>query len=390
VSAAAPLPLSEPRAAVENRLLALTGLRIFAALAVCASHIGAPHGSPRWLALGFQSGYFGVTLFFVLSGFVLAINYADQLARLRPRRLWSYAVARIARVYPLYFAVLAYLAIKGHVETGHVSRAWPWHVASLQAWLPDVLDAFTYGPSWSISVEAFLYLAFPFLIVALRPLAGVRGLLAAVLVTMAVLLVLAWWFEHSGRGALPVTDPGSAHRWLYRTPLTRLGDFLLGILAARLYAALRGRPRAGRAGAALALAGVAAILFFTTQSWMFYSSYSWDVAYAVPSTCLILGLALSPRAPLSRLLSLPAIVFLGEASYAFYLIHASAISSLGPGIWATRLSPGTFALELCVVGLVIALSIGLHIGLERPARRFLRSFLDRRRPARVRPLGHYG
>jgi peptidoglycan/LPS O-acetylase OafA/YrhL len=162
-------------------------------------------------------------------------------------------------------------------------------------------------------------------------------------------------------------------------PLTRIGDFLLGVLAARLYVALRDRPRVPSAGAALALVGVASIAFFSTQTWMATSAYTWDVGYAVPSAALILGLALAPVAPLSQLLAIPAIVLLGEASYAFYLIHFFVATPLGAGSWALALAPSTIALELMSLALVLAISIGLHVGLERPARGYVRKVLDPRR-----------
>lgn len=305
--AASRLPLSEPRAAVDNHLLALTGLRIFPALAVYFSHFGAPHGSPAWFARGLASGYYGVTVFFVLSGFVLTLNYGDRLIRPTAAALWSYAVARFARIYPLYLAVLAYVAFKAKIDTGSVSPSWPWHLVGLQAWLPDSLNVLGFGPSWSVSVELFLYATFPVLILGLRRLVSARGLIAAALATIIVMLALATWFE-AARGGLSVEDPASAHRWLYLTPVTRLGDFLLGIFAARLYFALRRSPQAERVGAWLALAGAVAIAFLTTQSWMYLSAFSWDVGFAVPALLLIIGLALSPRALLSRFFALPALV----------------------------------------------------------------------------------
>ena len=378
--AAPRLPLSEPRASVDNHLLALTGLRIFPALAVYLSHIGTPHGAPAWLDRALSSGYYGVTVFFVLSGFVLTINYWDRLQRPTRGALWSYAVARFARIYPLYAAVLVYVAFKAKIDTGTVSPSWPWHLAGLQAWLPNSLNVVGFGPGWSISVELFLYATLPLLILGLRPLASVRRLIAAALLTIGVLLAVAAWFDYE-RGGLSIEDTASAHRWLYVTPAARLGDFLLGIFAARLYVQLRASDRAAAVGAALAAASVVVIVFFTTQSWMYLSAYSWDVAYAVPAVLLIIGLALSPRAPLSRICALPAIVFLGEASYALYLIHASIAVGFGASSWTAITSKSSLGLEALSLGLVMATAIGLHIAIERPARVFLRNLLDRKHPS---------
>jgi peptidoglycan/LPS O-acetylase OafA/YrhL len=387
------LPLSEPRAAVDNHLLALTGLRIFPALLVYFSHFGAPAGSPQWLVLALASGYYGVTVFFVLSGFVLTINYWDRLTRPSARNLWSFAVARFARVYPLYLLVIAYMACRLHVLTGQIPPSWPWHLVGLQAWLPNIFDAFAFGPSWSISVEVFLYASLPLLLLGLRRLVTVRQLALAATITAVAMLALAAWFQHSGRAGLPTTDTGSAHHWLYRLPLTRLGDFLLGIFAARLYVSVRGRSHMALIGAIVAAAGVGAMLFLSTTSWMFNSAFAWDVGYALPAVLVILGLALSPGALLSRFFALRGMVLLGEASYAFYLIHSTFAQSFGAGSWTVRVTLGTLCVEAMSLGLVMAMALGLHVGIERPARVILRRLLDRRPPPARAPAAlpvYYG
>jgi peptidoglycan/LPS O-acetylase OafA/YrhL len=78
----------------------------------------------------------------------------------------------------------------------------------------------------------------------------------------------------------------------------------------------------------------------------------------------------------ARLLSLPAIVLLGEASYAFYLIHDPAISWFGAGHWVEDASAWRFVFEAMILGLILALAVGLHVTVELPARRFLRRFLS--------------
>jgi peptidoglycan/LPS O-acetylase OafA/YrhL len=361
-------------------LNALTGLRLFAALAVYFSHLPAPQGAPRWLLTLQQSGYVGVTFFFVLSGFVLTLNYFDGLRT--PQQLWSYAVARIARVYPLYLLVLAWPTI-GLWATGNLpTKDLLLHVLGLQAWNPDLGIAYAFvAPAWSISVELFLYATLPFLVVLVRLVdRRMWTLLGSVALVLAGLLAVAWLFTRTGRADLAWTDPASAHRWLYRTPLMRVGDFLLGILAARVYVALRNRSFGERLGSWLILPATGVSVFLAAQSSLVFSAWSWDAMYALPAVTLILGLALAPRSPMSRFLALRTVVFLGEASFAFYLIHYTVIGLLGAGAWSNGVTLQLVVLEAMHLGLATALAVGLHVGIEKPARVVVKRLLDRSRP----------
>lgn len=101
-----------------EQLQSLTGLRIFAALAVYFSHVGAPAGAPAILSTVMSAGYYGVTFFFVLSSFVLAVNYFGDLRHPSARSLWTFASARIARVHPLYLLVLIYMIARTNLKNG--------------------------------------------------------------------------------------------------------------------------------------------------------------------------------------------------------------------------------------------------------------------------------
>jgi peptidoglycan/LPS O-acetylase OafA/YrhL len=356
----------------DRRLPSITGLRLFAALAVYLSHIGAPHEAPTALATFFASGYAGVTVFFVLSGFVLAYNYFEQVRRPDAATIYNFFVARFARVYPLYLAVLAYVLVRQHA-LGIGTDEWWQHLLALQAWNGDVNVAYAFnGPAWSISVEFFLYACFPLLIPLVAKLDSPRRLLlagAAVALTMAT---LAAWFVTTGHAALPTTDPGSAHRWIYRMPLPRLGDFLLGILAARLFVHVVGRPGVRQTGRWLAPLAGAAIVALMAWPALRSTAWSYDLAYGLPAVLLIFALAAAPAGWLSRGLSIPAVVLLGEASYAFYLVHSPAIAFLGAGQWREAVSGSLVALEVFNLAVILALAVGLHLSLERPARRWLR------------------
>jgi peptidoglycan/LPS O-acetylase OafA/YrhL len=354
--------MQSPKPGVD--LAALTGLRFFLALAVYISHVPPPAGSPEIVATVMASGYYGVTFFFVLSGFVLAYNYWDRLAG--KRDLWDFAVARFARVYPLYIVVLLFVAtrIGGSPEL-------VLHALALQQWHPDLLVAYAYNaPGWSIGVEFFLYATLPFLLLLVALAERRRALVWLAAGVALVMLALATWFIDTGRSDLPWTDPESAHRWLYRTPLTRVGDFLLGVVAARLYIGWR---RGTRPGTLMIYGALIAALVLAMSPEHIFSAYSWDVSYAIPAFVLILGLALVPRNPVARVLAHPKVVLLGEASFALYLIHWWMKNDLGSGAWTVWFGPRTIAQELGILAIVTATAIGIHLYFERPARTLVRT-----------------
>lgn len=368
-------PPAEAKIHSDRRLPALTGLRIFAALAVYFSHVGVPHNAPKVLATFMEAGYAGVTIFFVLSGFVLAVNYFRQMTSLHIVPAYNYFIARIARVYPLYVLLLFYFVVSMHAHGESVTGWWQ-NLLVIQTWSPDIARAYSFdAPSWSVSVEFFLYACFPLLIPLFARLRSVRSILTAAGVVTAAMFALTAWFALSGKGHLSMLDPASAHRWLYRTPLTRLGDFALGILAAQLFTLTRSDPRVERWSRRLAPA--CAVLIVALMCWptLFFTAWSWDFAYAIPGVVLIFALAAAPAGWLAKLLSIGAIVLLGEASYAFYLVHDPAISFFGAGIWTTSVTPTIVLLEALNLGFVLALAVGLHYTIELPARKKLRRLL---------------
>lgn len=368
-------------AAPRNPIHALTGLRLFAALAVYFSHVRTPLGAPEWLVTMQQSGYAGVTFFFVLSGFVLTLNYYGSLTT--RQQLWSYAVARIARVYPLYLVVLAWPTVHVWAAGSLPKTSLALHVLGIHAWHPDDASLQTFvPPAWSISVELFLYATLPLLVIGARLLdRRMLTLIGSVLLVVLALAAITYLFKHVGWADLPPKDPRSAHRWLYRTPLTRIGDFFLGVLAARIYARLKG-TRSGTSLAGWLIVGSVALTFFlASRPALLFSVWSWDLMYAVPATALILGLALAPRHPLSRLLSLRSVVFLGEVSFAFYLVHVGVIQAVGAGTWATGVTRESVVVEAANLALAMVIATGLHLGVEKPARVWVTRVLRGRRSA---------
>ena len=361
-----------------EQLNALTGIRILAAAAVFLSHLGPLATMPEGIRTFMAAGYNGVTLFFILSGFVLTWSWGSRILPIRGSSLWAFFVARFARIYPVYlFALL--IVILPYLTSGTGDRQlMVLHALTLQPWSSHVNRTMSFnGPAWSIGVEVFLYACFPFLILALAKLRhSKRSLLTVAAVAILVTFGLAWWFQVTGRADLPWTDAQSAHRWLYRTPLTRLGDFTLGVIAALLVRGFKA-PRWMPPAAQLVGAGSMVLLMFNPD--MLMSVWSWDAAYMLPAALLIWGLAAGPWTHPARLLGTKPMVIMGQASFAFYLLHwlmlvAWPNLAFNDGAWV-----GVVITQFAVI---MFLAIGVHFYLEEPARKWLIRVLVPKKPAR--------
>lgn len=248
------------------------------------------------------------------------------------------------------------------------------HALTLQPWSSNLERAYAFnGPAWSIGVEVFLYACFPLAIHFLAKVKDARAVLICVgLVVIATSFGLAWWFFATGRGELPWTDSESAHRWLYRTPATRLGDFLLGVVVALLVKSSKPPkwiPKLAQ------FVGAGSVLALMCNPNLLFTVWSWDAAYMFPTALLLWGLAAGPSTVAGRLLGTKPMVLLGQASFAFYLLHALILSSW-PNLAMT--TQGWAAVAVTQFALIAFMAIGVHLCLEEPARRWLVRVLNRK------------
>jgi peptidoglycan/LPS O-acetylase OafA/YrhL len=365
------------------RIEALTGIRWFAALVVFLSHFPL---SGRLHAFCLN-GYMGVTVFFVLSGFILTVTYQESLTQPTASSIYNFAVARLARVYPVYLLVLGYLLLVDRMN-GKSLDSWWLHVLALQPWSGNIVTAYKFnGPAWSIGVEFFLYACFPLIVFGFSPwLTSARASLAFAAVVASMMGLILFYFHLRGLDALPRFDPRSAYRWIYQTPLLRLGDFLLGFASAQLYLSARSARQRGPGRRRLTVAAeitlLAAVVTMMSSARLLDTAGSYDVFYAIPATILLYLVATNPTVGFGWLLSFPLIVALGEASYAFYLIHVPVGHSIGLDGYVNGGTPTALLVYAARIGIVALLAWGIHVSIERPARRWLRRSVSVPTPTR--------
>ncbi|MET9413589.1 acyltransferase [Streptomyces klenkii] len=318
--------MTEATATRPGRLPSLTTLRFVAAFLVFAYHahylgVFSNTSVQEWYNFITKSaGGIGVSFFFVLSGFVLTwgAKPTDTMARFWRRRFF--------KIFPSH-AVVWLVIVAMLVISGTTTKAGP-AVANLflvNAWVPhmDNLVFAVNGVTWSLSAEIAFYLLFPFLIL------GINKIRADQLWYWAVgVAASAWSVPLLSKTFLPDTPmfPGYEQfswpqMWFaYQFPLVRCLEFIAGILFARIV--LSGRwVRIGPGPTALGVVAVYVASLWLPQLWAFAAPYSF------PLGLLLSAVAASDRAGRRTLLVRRPLVWLGEISFAFFLIHLNVLNS---------------------------------------------------------------
>ena len=361
---------------------ALTSLRFVAAFAVLLLHYRDLLGPmPAWLRQGIVGGQYGVTFFFVLSGFILTYRYHGWFAaRVRDAGFWQFQRLRMARICPVYVLGLL-LDTPWHLieraQAGQLAElaqvgqtywaSWLLNLVGLQAWVPAVPFAMFWNtPAWSVDAEFFFYATFPWgCVLQTRRFRSNAALLAGfvgVIVLATALHALAY---HGLNYRFTVQAETQCIVTVYN-PLLRWGEFLAGCLAGQYF--VRSRAAAAQAGGwvlgstqarsllvCACLAAVAARVWapaYTGPSaawWLLDVSTKYS-GFILPFTGLILAIA-SGRTWFSAALEHPWLVLLGEASYSLYMIHWPVISFLALGVLGAQGTPLVHAaLLLATVG----------------------------------------
>lgn len=290
-------------------------LRLLAAAIVFAFHYfhtffgGWKSGvAPRWFAL-VSEGYTGVSLFFVLSGYIFMVIGLKAGGSVP---YGPFLMNRVLRIAPLHLTIvlLAFSIHRDAFAPADLLYALVTNIGS-----PPTSKHFITGAAWSISVEFLFYLIFPFL---LRFSADPGFLWRLILIVLA-----ARW------GAFVVSERPTL--MIYSTAIGRLDQFLIGMLAATLAPRLAERGR----GIALALAVGAAAALFIALGWQsVHASFlappgrnaiwiAWPTVEALLWSALIVGFVTwRPRWP-GRLG--PALATAGSWSFSLYMWHALVI-----------------------------------------------------------------
>ncbi len=343
------------------QLNALTGLRGVAAWLVVTYHFRealAPFVPAAVLAVA-AHGALAVDLFFVMSGFIIALNYSKEFQAEGMHAYGRFLLLRLARIYPLHLFMLGLFVLYiGAASLAHHADEFErvdYLVASVflvQAWSPWTWLGWNV-PAWSISTEMFAYLIFP--VMAWIVMRRARGRAAAT----------AWL--GGALGVLMVVAPlfGGLSGELSQFALIRcVLEFFAGVLVHRLWELARRTPSGANAMVLLGALLIGAFALGAPDSLVMPGAFC----------CLVYGFAVPGTLP-ERLLSRRPLVLLGTLSYATYLSHflikyVVRLLFERPGIPYGVVFPA-YVLTVLVV------SWPLYELVEVPGRRALRRVADR-------------
>jgi peptidoglycan/LPS O-acetylase OafA/YrhL len=319
-------PSSAPALAWRGYLPALDGLRGVAILLVMLLHfqLDRPDTSlGRAYVSIVDTGWAGVDLFFVLSGFLITGILYDN--RSDPHYFRTFYVRRALRIFPLYygFLVLRFLVAPHLFQPEWVElsasaqdQAWAWlYLVNLQYSVPGAGHPAAFvGHFWSLAIEEQFYLVWPAVVLLL----GRRWLVGLCCAMVVGALALRAVF------VLVLDNYGAAY---YFTP-ARMDALALGALVA-----LAARSGTGRGVAmllrwrrpVLAATGAAlAVLFVWRGLWwqdQIVGTLGFSVVAFFFAAVLVTALNAPARSGLGRVFTHPVLLFFGRYSYSLYVFH---------------------------------------------------------------------
>lgn len=368
---------------LDNRFAALHGLRVLAILSVVQFHV-------TWIFAGEQNikidqelagwsltVFFGMDLFFILSGFLIGSILLHSLKTSGSQNLRRFYIRRISRTFPPYYLVLSIIALATPLtamQAAHLKWEYLYATNFVSLQRKDILMFW----GWSLALEEQFYLTVPLLFFALWKLKSDRSRVVLLTSLWLAALVIRLVLFYARR---PWTDL-ALYEALYFRPHTRFDTLVAGLLLAFVYNRWRDPIRAWledpfhRALVALPSLGCLWLLLrpnlFGDDRVQIVHVFAWgsvtSVMYFGPLLMLLLG-----EGPVVKALSHPVFRRIATLGYGVYLVHIPVCDHV--------LVPMAKALEarhvpmyviwpislFVVMALSLAAGYLLHVFVEKPS-----------------------
>lgn len=336
---------------------ALDGLRVLAILAVLVYH-----ANPSWL----PGGYFGVTVFFVITGYLTTLSIEREIGRTGRLDYPRFVLRRVTRLLPSMLAVvgvttLLCVFLAPNLLPKVKSDAMPallfvenvlYIVRNVSyfanAGLPSPLTHF-----WYLGVVMQFYVVWPLVLLGMRKVVRSRrmacGVVGVLVVVSAVLMAVFY-------------DPTGDTAHIYYGPDTRAAELLMGGLAAlwtggrglnlgtipKLGSRLKNAPAWTCDGLAVACLAGLSVMCFSLNGYSEFA-YRGGMLLAAVLTAVLVSCLCRPGSVTARVLGARPVAEAGKRAFAVYLWHYPLLVVLNPATRTTELPVWGWALEFLLI-----------------------------------------
>lgn len=289
------------------RIEQLTFTRFLAALLIVVFHFGsgATHFTNPYTQFIFKQANVGVSYFFMLSGFVMIIAYHNKVKV----GFVNYISNRFARIYPVYLLATFFLFILSVVSKNLNISNFFLNVFMIQAWIPKKALVFNIA-AWSLCVELFFYIIFPFLFNQLYSKIKLNKLIAPVVLFWLVSQII---FHY-------VVYKDNSFGWFYNKedimyhPVFHLNEFLVGNLAGIFFI----KKRKYLKNYDWHIVGVVVIILLALKYPIGLNFHNGFLAILFIPLILLLSLN---NGCITQFFNKKTLVFLGEISFGIYILQ---------------------------------------------------------------------
>ena len=297
--------------ALTDRIAGLDGLRAISIGLVLAAHLSGTRGYPRipgWLVPLAVNGALGVSVFFVISGFLITTLLLRETNATGALDIKRFYVRRALRIFPAYYL---FLLVVSALWICQAIRLAPGELLSAATYTRNFYrgGSWSTGHAWSLAIEEQFYLAWPWVV----QWGGRRRSLwiAGTVVVVSPFVRCATWLQWPS--LRPLVD---------QLTFTRLDSIMVGCLLAlswpnpRFHDAMRTFHRRG--GTALSLAALVGSIYLRSywNAWHVLIGHSVE---ALAAAICIHACITHPRSRVTRILEQAPIRYVGTLSYSLYL-----------------------------------------------------------------------